>query len=168
MKITLLISKDGVMREVAVTTAYTAGKMVGDEKALDRISTVDEDENHLCRFWDESRADLCQELIGLVASEGMIVSSEQSDDSANVDTSENSPSLYEVKLDVSDSFDEALLPSMELSLFSFFVHSIAAKWYIYTNKDEAGAYADKASTILDDLHRKAVWKKRPVRPVYED
>lgn len=167
MKITLLISKDGVMREVAVTTAYTAGKMVGDEKALDRISTVDEDENHLCRFWDESRADLCQELIGLVASEGMIVGSEQSDDSANVDTTVT-PSLYEVKLDVSDSFDEALLPSMELSLFSFFVHSIAAKWYIYTNKDEAGAYADKASTILDDLHRKAVWKKRPVRPVYED
>ena len=167
MKITLLISKDDVMREVAVTTAYTAGKMVGDEKALDRISTVDEDENHLCRFWDESRADLCQELIGLVASEGMIVSSEQSDDSANVDTTVT-PSLYEVKLDVSDSFDEALLPSMKLSLFSFFVHSIAAKWYIYTNKDEAGAYADKASTILDDLHRKAVWKKRPVRPVYED
>lgn len=167
MKITLLISKDGVMREVAVTTAYTAGKMVGDEKALDRISTVDEDENHLCRFWDESRADLCQELIGLVASEGMIVGSEQSDDSANVDTTVT-PSMYEVKLDVSDSFDEALLPSMELSLFSFFVHSIAAKWYIYTNKDEAGAYADKASTILDDLHRKAVWKKRPVRPVYED
>lgn len=167
MKITLLISKDDVMREVAVTTAYTAGKMVGDEKALDRISTVDEDENHLCRFWDESRADLCQELIGLVASEGMIVGSEQSDDSANVDTTVT-PSLYEVKLDVSDSFDEALLPSMELSLFSFFVHSIAAKWYIYTNKDEAGAYADKASTILDDLHRKAVWKKRPVRPVYED
>lgn len=167
MKITLLISKDGVMREVAVTTAYTAGKMVGDEKALDRISTVDEDENHLCRFWDESRADLCQELIGLVASEGMIVGSEQSDDSANVDTTVT-PSLYEVKLDVSDSFDEALLPGMELSLFSFFVHSIAAKWYIYTNKDEAGAYADKASTILDDLHRKAVWKKRPVRPVYED
>lgn len=167
MKITLLISKDDVMREVAVTTAYTAGKMVGDEKALDRISTVDEDENHLCRFWDESRADLCQELIGLVASEGMIVGSEQSDDSANVDTTVT-PSMYEVKLDVSDSFDEALLPSMELSLFSFFVHSIAAKWYIYTNKDEAGAYADKASTILDDLHRKAVWKKRPVRPVYED
>lgn len=167
MKITLLISKDGVMREVAVTTAYTAGKMVGDEKALDRISTVDEDENHLCRFWDESRADLCQELIGLVASEGMIVGSEQSDDSANVDTTVT-PSLYEVKLDVSDSFDEALLPSMKLSLFSFFVHSIAAKWYVYTNKDEAGAYADKASTILDDLHRKAVWKKRPVRPVYED
>lgn len=167
MKITLLISKDDVMREVAVTTAYTAGKMVGDEKALDRISTVDEDENHLCRFWDESRADLCQELIGLVASEGMIVGSEQSDDSANVDTTVT-PSLYEVKLDVSDSFDEALLPSMKLSLFSFFVHSIAAKWYVYTNKDEAGAYADKASTILDDLHRKAVWKKRPVRPVYED
>lgn len=167
MKITLSISKDSVMREVAVTTAYTAGKMVGDEKAFDRISTVDDDKDHLCRFWDESRSDLCQELIGLVASEGM-ADSVGTDGPAEVDTSEDSPSLYEVKLDVSESFDEALLPSMKLSLFSFFVHSIAAKWYVYTNKDEAGAYADKATTILDDLHRKAVWKKRPARPVYED
>ena len=150
MEITLSISKEDVMQEIAVTTAYTGGKMDKDENALHRISTVDEDENHLERFWEESRADICQELIGLVSFEGM----EGGD--------------YELRLDVSKSFDEALLPSMRLSLRSFFVHNIVAKWYIYTNKGEAGDYADKATTLLDDIHRKAVYKKKPTRPTYDD
>lgn len=163
MEITLSIQKEDVMKEIAVTTAYTGGKK--DEEALHRISTVDEDEAHLERFWEESRADLCQELIGLVTFEGMV---------NNITTNPiDLPILqtfqhYELRLDVSKSFDEALLPSMKLSLFSYFVHSIVAKWYIYTNKDEAGDYADKASTLLDDIHRKAVYKKKPTRPTYDD
>lgn len=153
MEITLRISKGDVMAEVAVTTAYTGGKMMdSDEKALHRISTVDEDENHLERFWEESRADLSQELIGLVTREGMAASGGD----------------YELRLEVSRAFDEALLPSMTVSLRSFFVHNIVAKWYVYTNKGEAGEYADKASTLLEDIHRKAVYKKRPRRPTYED
>lgn len=144
------------MKEVAITTAYTGGKMADqDGEAFNRISTVDEDENHLERFWEESRTDLCQELIGLVVLEGA------GRDSSGEET-------YELCLDVSRSFDEALLPSMRLSLFSYFIQNIAAKWYVYTNKGEAGEYADKAATLLDDIHRKAVYKKRPTRPTYDD
>ncbi len=151
------------MHEVAVTTAYTGGKMDSDERALHRISTVDEDEKHLDRFWEESRADICQELIGLVTFEGM------ADRDAIEDGGMQKKSCnYELRLEVSKSFDEALLPSMRLSLFSYFVQSIVAKWYVYTNKGEAGAYADKAATLLDDIHRKAVYKKRPTRPTYND
>lgn len=167
MEIKLSISKEDVMQEIAVTTAYTGGKMDNDENALHRISTVDEDENHLERFWEESRADLCQELIGLVTFEGMVnnyVPIELDDPAHPVCV----PKHYELRLDVSKSFDEALLPSMQLSLRSFFVHNIVAKWYIYTNKQEAGDYADKATTLLDDIHRKAVYKKKPTRPTYDD
>lgn len=167
MEIKLSISKEDVMQEIAVTTAYTGGKMDNDENALHRISTVDEDENHLERFWEESRADLCQELIGLVTFEGMVNNYVpiEPDDSAHPVCV---PKHYELRLDVSKSFDEALLPSMQLSLRSFFVHNIVAKWYIYTNKQEAGDYADKATTLLDDIHRKAVYKKKPTRPTYDD
>lgn len=187
MEITLSISKEDVMQEIAVTTAYTGGKMDNDEKALHRISTVDEDENHLERFWEESRADLCQELIGLVTFEGMIndtiiigpvdpvkpidhtgTTPDPSAAPAAVLPPISIPQHYELRLDVSKSFDEALLPSMRLSLRSFFVHNIVAKWYIYTNKSEAGDYADKATTLLDDIHRKAVYKKKPTRPTYDD
>lgn len=153
MEITLSIDKEDVMQEVAVTTAYTGGKMTDtDKNALQRISTVDEDESHLERFWEESRADICQELIGLVDYEGEA----------------EEGSHYELRLEVSKSFDKALLPSMTVSLRSFLVHNIVAKWYIYTNKTEAGDYADKAATLLEDIHRKAVYKKKPTRPTYED
>jgi hypothetical protein len=152
MEITLTLNKDEVMKEVATTTAYTGGKMDTDATALDRISTVDEDAGQLARFWDECRADLCQELIGLVSSEGMT----------------GNDAVYELKLDVSKSFDNALLPSMKVSLYNYFVMGIVAKWYIYTNKQEAGDYADKATTLLDDIHRKAVYKKKPTRPTYDD
>ena len=182
MEITLSISKEDVMQEIAVTTAYTGGKMDNDENALHRISTVDEDENHLERFWEESRADLCQELIGLVTFEGMVNDStiigpvrpiDQTGPAAAPASSVVVPTIslpqhYELRLDVSKSFDMALLPSMKLSLRSFFVHNIVAKWYIYTNKGEAGDYADKATTLLDDIHRKAVYKKKPTRPTYDD
>lgn len=187
MEITLSISKEDVMQEIAVTTAYTGGKMDNDEKALHRISTVDEDENHLERFWEESRADLCQELIGLVTFEGMVndtIIIGPVDPVKPIDQTGTTPAPaaapaavlppisipqhYELRLDVSKSFDEALLPSMRLSLRSFFVHNIVAKWYIYTNKGEAGDYADKATTLLDDIHRKAVYKKKPTRPTYDD
>lgn len=150
MEIKINLQKDSLMREVAETTAYTGGKMQGDESALHRISTVDEDEEHLERFWEECRAGLCQELIGLVTYEGL-----KGDE-------------YELRLEVSRSFDPALLPSMKLSLFSYFVHGIAAKWYVYTNKQEAGEYAAKAASLLDDIHRKAVYKKKPTRPTYDD
>lgn len=182
MEITLSISKEDVMQEIAVTTAYTGGKMDNDENALHRISTVDEDKNHLERFWEESRADLCQEFIGLVTFEGMVNDSiiigpvdpndpiDQTGPAASsvVVPPISSPQHYELSLDVSKSFDMALLPSMKLSLRSFFVHNIVAKWYIYTNKGEAGDYADKATTLLDDIHRKAVYKKKPTRPTYDD
>lgn len=186
MEITLSISKEDVMQEVAVTTAYTGGKMDNDDNALHRISTVDEDENHLDRFWEESRADICQELIGLVSFEGMVKDSiikpvdpidpiipsgpviQSASAAAMLPSSIITTQHYELRLDVSKSFDEALLPSMKLSLRSFFVHNIVAKWYIYTNKGEAGDYADKATTLLDDIHRKAVYKKKPTRPTYDD
>lgn len=186
MEITLSIRKEDVMQEVAVTTAYTGGKMDNDDNALHRISTVDEDENHLERFWEESRADICQELIGLVSFEGMVKDSiikpvdpidpiipsgpviQSASTAAVLPPAIITTQHYELRLDVSKSFDEALLPSMKLSLRSFFVHNIVAKWYIYTNKGEAGDYADKATTLLDDIHRKAVYKKKPTRPTYDD
>lgn len=176
MEITLSINKDDVMQEVAVTTAYTGSKMAdNDENALHRISTVDEDENHLERFWEESRADICQELIGLVTFEGMVngIIIKPNDPEILIQPSPNAlPPIvqphYELRLEVSKSFDDALLPSMKLSLRSFFVHNIVAKWYVYTNKTEAGDYADKAATLLDDIHRKAVYKRKPTRPTYDD
>lgn len=148
MEITLSIKKSEVLREVAQTTSYTGAKMDDDDKAYERISTVDEDQSELQRFWDESRAEVAQTFIRMLSSEGM--------DGDN----------YNLVLNVSVSFDPALLPGMQLGLFSYFVQSITSKWYVFTNKKEAGEFADRGSAILEEVKEKAFFKKRPVRPTY--
>ena len=148
MEITITISKSNVLKEVAQTTSYTGAKKVGDDSALDRIATVDEDQPELQRFWDESRAEVAQTFIRLLANEGM------------------SGDNYQLKLNVSVSFDMSLLPSMQLGLFSYFVQNITGKWYVFTNKEEAGAFADRGSALLQEVKEKAFFKKMPTSPTY--
>ena len=149
MEITLTISKSAVLKEVAQTTSYTGAKMDDDANAYERISTVDEDQPELSRFWDESRAEVAQTFIRLLLSEGMVGDN------------------YNLRLNVSVSFDTALLPGMQLGLFSYFVQSITAKWYVFTNKKEAGDFADRGSALLEEVKEKAFFKKKPVRPTYD-
>lgn len=151
MEITLSISQSEVFTEVAQTTSYTGAKMDDDANAYERIFTTDEDKNQLKRFWDESRAEVAQTLIRVLSSESM---------AKDGDT-------YNVVLNLSCAFDTALQPGMQLGLFSYFVQSIAAKWYVFTNKKEAGDYADRATAILEEVKEKAFFKKKPVRPTYD-
>lgn len=149
MDITLTVNQKSVLNEVAQTTSYTGAKMDDDANAYERISTVDEDTSELQRFWDESRAEVAQTFIRMLVSEGM------------------ADGEYNLKLNVSASFDTALLPSMQLGLFSYFVQSIAAKWYVFTNKKEAGEAANVGKGILDEVREKAFYKKKPTRPTYD-
>jgi len=151
MDITLSIKQSDVFNEVAQTTGYTGAKMDGDTNAYKRISIVDEDRNELKRFWDESRAEVAQTFIRMLTSEGM----------------DEDEDTYNLVLNVSVSFDTALLPSMQLGLFSYFVQNIAGKWYVFTNKKEAGDFADRGSAILEEVKEKAFFKKKPVRPTYD-
>lgn len=149
MEITLTLSQSDVFTEVAQTASYTGSKMEDDPKAYDRITTVDEDQSELQRFWDESRAEVAKAFKRQLVSEGM-----------EEDT-------YSLALDVPVAFDEALLPGMQSGLRSFFVQSITAKWFGYTNKKEAGVYAEAAKTCLDEVREKALHRKMPVRPRYD-
>lgn len=149
MEITLTLSQSDVYTEVAQTTSYTGAKMDDDANAYDRIPTVDEDQSELQRFWDESRAEVAKAFKRQLVSEGM-----------EEDT-------YSLALDVPVAFDEALLPGMQSGLRSFFVQSITAKWFGYTNKKEAGVYAEAAKTCLDEVREKALHRKMPVRPRYD-
>jgi len=147
MNIILSISKSAVFKEVAQTTSYTGAKMDDDANAYERITTVDEDQSELQRFWDESRAEVAQAFIRMLVSEGM---AEDGD-------------TYQLVLNVSVAFDNALLPGMELGLFSYFVQSITAKWYVFTNKKEAEDYATEATGMIKDVLSKAYYRKKPTR-----
>lgn len=151
MEITLTVKRSAVFKEVAQTTSYTGAKMDDDANAYERILTVDEDQSELKRFWDESRAEVAQTFIRMLVSEGM---------AADGDT-------YNLVLNVSVAFDKALQPGMELGLFSYFVQNITGKWYVFTNKKEAGDFTDRGSALLEEVKEKAFFKKKPVRPTYD-
>lgn len=147
--ITLRLNKAKVLEGVAQTTSYTGKKMPEDDDAYERIFTTEEDQSMLSRFWDEAKNAVCQALKRELAEE-------REDDEGN----------YSVRLSLSNAFDEALKDSMERSLYSFFVMSITAKWYKFANKPEAADYATEAAGYLEDVKRKAYFKKRPKRPTY--
>lgn len=143
----LKVDKASVMQEVAQTTSYTGAKME-EENAYDRIFTTDEDESILERFWNESKNAVCNSVKKILTSE----------------TEANG--IFSLTLELSTAFDQALAESMQRSLFSFFVMSITAKWYTFTNKEETTMYATEAAAYLDDILRKAYYKKKPTRPTF--
>lgn len=144
MNIILSISLSAVLEEVAQTTGYTGSKMDADANAYERIATVDEDHSELMRFWNESRSEVAKAFIRMLVSEGM----------SDSDT-------YQLSLRVPSSFDTSLLPSMRVGLFSYFVQSITARWFGYTNKGESEIYVARSLTLLDELRRKAFYKRVP-------
>ena len=148
MEITLKVNKETVYDEVAKTTEYTGAKM-DDEHAYEVISTTDEDKAMLERFWNECKNMICNSLKKVLVSE---VEAEGE---------------YSLTLGLSTSFDESLTESMQRSLFSFFVMNITAKWYTFANKSEATGYATEAATYIEDIMRKAFFKKKPTRPTYD-
>ena len=148
---TLTLKKEDVYEEVEKTCEYAGTKSDdGTGKERDRIGLVEENKEMLERFWNESKNTICQALKKFLVGE-------EEDDSGT----------YTLALELSSSFDESLLPSMERSLFSFFVINITAKWYSFTNKKDVNEYIASASGNIDDIMRKAYYKKRPQRPKYE-
>lgn len=143
-----LLNKDDIYEEVAKTTLYTGAKMDDDEKAYDRIFTTDEDKIILNRFWEESKNTVCDFLKRILSSEN---------EESNILT---------INLELSASFDTSLKSSMQSSLISFFVMNITSKWFNLTNKQEAAGCAAEAATYLEDVKRKALYKKKPTRPIY--
>lgn len=139
MEITLTTSKQSVMDEVAQATAYMGGKAVGDDTAYERISTVDEDVSELDVFFNEGRTKLTEAFARHISAEGM---GEDGD-------------TYTLGVRVTDKFNIALLPSMDLGLFNFFVHWILFRWYEFTRPEVAEQEMLKCQDYMDMLKKQS-------------
>lgn len=157
-EVELTISKINVYDEVAKTSSYTGAKMQEDSTAYGRIFTTDDDQMMLERFWMEACNVATQEFKPFLIS----VSGQQ--ESHGVELERN----YEVALEMSSSFDVRLVPSMQASLFSFFVNYITGKWYKFTNKAEAEQYIVEANVQMLDVKKKLYYRKKPTRIVPKD
>lgn len=139
MEIVLTTSKPSVMGEVAQATAYMGGKAVDDDTAYERISTVDEDVSELDVFFDEGRTKLTEAFTRHVTQEGM----------------EEDGETYALGLRVTDKFNLALMPSLNLSLFNFMVHWILFRWYEYTKPELAEQEFLKCQGYMDMLKKQS-------------
>lgn len=184
MEVIFDIYKEEVYTEVAQTTSYAGAKM-DDENVYDRIFTTDEDRSQLERFWDESCAAFNGQMKRFLTNDSGINELSAKPKTSQADATGLNPSAMgttvapgpvakpqeigrRFTMNFSESFDTALIPGMERELFSFFVINIIAKWYGFTNKAEAGEYAERATALLERLHRKACHKRKPQRPIYKD
>jgi len=143
MKVTLNAQYNSVMDGVSQIVAYTAAKADPTGAAFDTVAIVDEDAEVLARAWDESQTTLLHALRRFVV--------------AYMDVAD----YFSVTLKVSPAFNTALKGAMEEAMTNFFVYSVASKWFVYTNKQEAGAYANGATAYLNNVHSMALHKQAP-------
>lgn len=147
--ITLIIDRYDVYEEVAKTTDYTGSKMDNtDDTTRDRILSTDDDLTTLTRFWEESVAIANDRL------KAMFI---------NGSSPQDTP--YEVTLEVSKSFDKALVPSIQAALRCYFVMSIVGKWYNFANKSESESYFKEAGVMIEDVLRKLYSRMKPKKPI---
>lgn len=140
MDITLNVSLAEVLAEVARKTAYRGAKTEDNPKAQDaaameRIATIDEDEEELRSFFTEGRVELTRALAGKLVSEGL---------DAETDT-------YSLSLKVYDGWNTALLPALEYSLKLYFVEGLLARWYMYTDEASAAVHSQLADRQLSEM-----------------
>lgn len=145
MDITLNVSLVAVLATVARKTAYLGAKTQDNPKAqdpaaMDRIATVDDDDEELKDDFDECRAEVARVFSGKLLGEGI----------------DATTGVYSLSLKVDDDFNTALLPAMEYSLKSYFVEGLLARWYLYVDKQEAAVHTQGAATLLDELHKNTV------------
>ncbi|MGN0318289.1 MAG: hypothetical protein ACI4E1_10210 [Lachnospira sp.] len=146
MNIKFSINKKSIFKEVETETGYVAVKGSIEKDLTQIVSVVEEDYKHLETFFNDARIDLVNELAEFVNTE-----SEEGDD-------------YSITLSLSNSFNQSFVPTINISLFRYFVQYLLSKWWIYTNKQDSGAYADSAVKYLQDIHKKALFKVKPHRP----
>lgn len=155
MSITIAIKKGTVYNEVAQLTSYTGVKSDDTGTAYDRIFTTDDDRSMLERFWREACAAVTDGTKLFVTS----VSTPSNRDT--VDLTE----IFSLVLTMPGNFDTNLSTSIQEAIYSYFVNSIASKWFVIAKRDDAAIYESQAVANWNDAKSKLFFRKKPVRTV---
>ena len=141
------ISKEKIYREVARATLYSGAKHPGSDAAmLSRVAVIDADRPMLGQFCDEALASARLAL-------RQVLESAASDDSSITLVFRLSPA--------SDGVQTAGICD---SLTDYMEKAVTARWLAFSDKTGAEAYAAEAQMLLDECRRKALYKRKPMRP----
>lgn len=141
MIVTFTVNQEDVIKEVARKSAYIGAKKednkkAADEGAYERIRTVDADREELIELFDECRVEVEQSFPHNFVS-------------GTIDCHNNNGDIYCFTVDVPEPFNRALIPSVNNSLFLFFVYGILSRWFMNSNKEEAPAYAELSESKIE-------------------
>lgn len=145
INVSYTIDKSKVYDEVAMLTAYVGAKKT-DDVSYDIVSTTEENQEMLERFWKENIETLTNVLKRF-----------------NV-TSNESGNICTIQLQLSDSYNTLLTNTIQKGLESYLINNIASKWFTITSKNDATQYVTEAGISLDGVMSKILYKK-PIRPI---
>lgn len=146
---TITISKEKIYEEVARATLYTGAKHPeGDPAMLSRVAVIDADRPLLSRFCDEA-------LTSARLTLRQVLDSASSDD----DT-------ITLVFRLSPASDDTLTAGLADSLTDYLETAVIARWLAFSDKAGAAICADEARILLDECLRKALYKRRPSRPMF--
>ena len=152
MELSIDIKKSVVYDEVQKTTSYIGSKKNEEkEDPYTRIAATDSDVDLLERYWRQACASVVEELKPFVLS---------------VSTPENSQTIipsevFTLELQVSDSFEQKLVPSLEGVLKEFFINKICCEWLAVTGDKESDYYKKGMEENREELRRILYYRKRP-------
>lgn len=151
----IVISKVRVLDEVAKTTAYIGSKAMSGEDpgAYDRIAALDADREQLDRYWMEA----CSEASRLL--DHWMVSVSDQTLTHHVELGRD----YAATLAMPTNWNSAYSKTIEELLTSFMVDSIAAKWLLITDKQDAAAHAALADGTSKQVSQLLLARVRPQR-----
>ena len=164
--LTLEISKSAVLDEVFKQTAYVGAKITQSDgtNAYDKIYATADDAAMMERFWKEAIAFTTGNL-------KLYLTSCQTTTTNVTSEIETSPAIATSALTLTivlsmpeGRYNVSQNNSIVVSLYSYFVNYMTARWMAITNKPEAEYYEKYAQTSMEDVMRKVFSKTRPAKP----
>ena len=155
MSITIAIKKGTVYNEVAQLTSYTGAKSDDTGTAYDRVFTTDDDRSMLERFWREACA---------FVTDGSKIFVTSVSSPANRDTFDYTE-VFTLTLTMPSNYDTNLTTSIQEAIYSYFVNSIASKWFLIAKRDDAAVYESQAIANWTDARSKLFFRKKPSRTI---
>ena len=166
--LTLSILKSAVLNEVYKQTAYVGAKITQSDgtNAYDKIYATADDAAMMERFWKEAIAFTTGNLKSYLKSCKTKVLNGVA---AEIETSPaEAPAALTLEIILTmpeGRYNASQNNSIVVSLYSYFVNYMTARWMAITNKPEAEYYEKYAQTSMEDVMRKVFSKTRPTRPI---
>lgn len=152
--ISIIISRNDVLRAVERHSSYVGAKMAGDDgSAFDRIACIPEDKTLLDQFWDQAVS-----FVQLKTAKWLILYEH------NTRTDSDNDNNLSVTFRTPDNFPQYLPEGIKESLESCLTNFILSLWFSVTNKEEASAYMNQAVAQIEQIH-KSMYER--VRPTYK-